>query len=140
MLKHPVAVILAAALTLPVLAQSPELKKVPARYTSPASGSEMYLAYCASCHGTKGLGDGPVAAHLKNPLPDLTTLAKQNKGIFPAQRVAQVIQGEVGVKTHGLQTMPVWGPVFLSLNNREAPAVRIRVSNLAKHLEGLQAK
>ena len=140
MLKHTARFLLATALALPALGQQAEVKKVPARYTSPASGSDMYLAYCASCHGPKGLGDGPVAAHLKNAIPDLTTLSKQNKGVFPTQRISQVIQGEVGVKTHGLQDMPVWGPVFLRLNNSEAPAVRVRVSNLAKHIEGLQAK
>lgn len=132
--------ILASALALPVLAQDPAIKKVPARYTSPSSGPEMYLAYCASCHGPKGLGDGPVAEHLKVAVPDLTTLAKRNQGAFPTQRVSQVIRGEVGVKTHGLQDMPVWGPVFLSMNNSQEPVVRIRVANLAKHLESLQAK
>ena len=130
----------ATTLALPVLAQDPAIKKVPARYTSPASGSEMYLAYCASCHGTKGLGDGPVAMHLKTPVPDLTTLAKQNQGVFPKAHIAKVIQGEVSLKTHGLQNMPVWGPVFLSLNNSQEPVVRIRVSNLADHIESLQAK
>ena len=130
--------ILASALALPVLAQNPAIKRVPARYTSPASGSEMYRAYCASCHGITGLGNGPVAAHLKGAVPDLTTLAKQNKGVFPKAHVSQVIQGEVGVRTHGLQEMPVWGPVFLSLNNSQEPVVRIRVSNLANHIESLQ--
>ena len=140
MSNHAAVLILATALTLPALAQAPDIKKVPARYTSPASGTEMYRAYCASCHGSKGLGDGPVAEHLKIPVPDLTTLAKQNKGAFPTLRVSQVIRGEVGVKTHGLQDMPVWGPVFLSLNNSQEPVVRIRVANLAKHIENLQAK
>jgi hypothetical protein len=32
------------------------------------------------------------------------------------------------------------GLFFLSLNNSQEPAVRIRVSNLAKHIESLQAK
>jgi len=131
---------LATALAWPVLAQTPAIKRVPARYVSPSSGSEMYLAYCASCHGPKGLGDGPVAPHLKTAVPDLTTLSRQNQGNFPTRRVSQVIRGEVGVKTHGLQDMPVWGPFFLSLNNSQEPAVRIRVSNLARHIEGLQAK
>jgi mono/diheme cytochrome c family protein len=130
----------ATLLALPVRAQEPVVKKVPAPYTSPASGSEMYLAYCASCHGTKGLGDGPVAQHLKIAVPDLTTLAKRNQGTFPTARVSQVIQGEVGARTHGVKDMPVWGPYFLSLNASQEPVVRIRVSNLAKHIEGLQAK
>jgi len=139
MLNRTVALLFAAAV-LPALAQSPAIKKVPARYTSPASGSEMYQSYCASCHGPKGLGDGPVAPYLKSAIPDLTTLSKQNQGTFPTLRVSQVIRGEVSVKTHGIPEMAVWGPVFLSLNNSQEPVVRMRVSNLAKHLETLQAK
>lgn len=131
---------LATALALPALAQEPAIQRVPPRYTSPASGPEMYLAYCASCHGAKGLGDGAVAAHLKSAVPDLTTLAKQNKGVFPRAQVLKVIQGEASHQAHGLKDMPVWGPVFLSLNNGQEPVVRIRVSNLANHIESLQAK
>jgi mono/diheme cytochrome c family protein len=134
------ALIVAAALTLPAVAQSPEIKKVPARYTSPASGSEMYHSYCASCHGTKGLGDGPVAPHLKTAIPDLTTLARQNQGVYPAQRVAQVIRGDVGVTSHGVREMAVWGPFFLSMNNSQEPVVRIRVNNLTSYIETMQVK
>lgn len=134
------SLICAAALALPVLAQDPAIRNVPARYTSPASGSEMYLAYCASCHGAKGLGNGPVAAHLKHPVPDLTTLSQRSKGTFPKERVSQVIRGEESADTHGLQDMPVWGPVFRSLNSSQEPVVRMRVANLARHIEGLQAK
>jgi len=132
--------ICAVSLALPVLAQHPAIKNVPARYTSPASGTEMYLAYCASCHGSKGLGDGPVAVHLKHPVPDLTALSQRNKGIFPKEHVSRVICGEESTGTHGLQDMPVWGPVFRSLNSSQEPIVRMRVANLARHLESLQAK
>jgi Cytochrome C oxidase, cbb3-type, subunit III len=134
------ALLLFPALALVALAQDPVITKIPARQTSPVSGSEMYQAYCASCHGPKGLGDGPVAPYLKSALPDLTTLAKQNQGTFPAQRVAQVIRGEVSVKTHGVPEMTVWGPIFLSLDHSQEPMVRLRVSHLTKHIEGLQAK
>ncbi len=140
MSNHVGRIILSTALALPAVAQNPEIKKVPAPYTSPASGAEMYKAYCASCHGAKGVGDGPVAEHLKIPVPDLTTLSKQNKGSFPSLHVFQVIRGEVGARTHGLRDMPVWGPVFLNLNNRQEAAVQVRVSNLAKYIESLQAK
>ena len=140
MSKHAALLFLATALVLPATAQNPDVKKVPARYTSPASGADMYKAYCASCHGLKGLGDGSIAEHLKIAVPDLTTLSKQNKGIFPAAHVAQVIRGEVGLRSHGIQDMPVWGPVFLNLNNRQEAAVHVRVSNLTKYLESLQVK
>lgn len=121
-------------------AQTPVVKRVPARYTSPASGSEMYRAYCASCHGAEGLGNGPVAEHLKLAVPNLTVLARNHQGTFPAARVEQVIRGEVGVKSHGMKDMPVWGPFFLAIDHSQEPVVRIRVANLTRHLEGLQAK
>ena len=51
------------------------VKKVPIQRTSAASGEEMFDAYCAACHGKDGKGNGPAAAELKMPPPDLTTLA-----------------------------------------------------------------
>lgn len=33
-------------------------------------GANLYRAYCASCHGKNGKGDGPVAAALKATVPD----------------------------------------------------------------------
>ena len=35
-------------------------------------GSMLYADQCASCHGTKGQGDGPAARFLSEEVPDLT--------------------------------------------------------------------
>ena len=51
------------------------IKKVPIQRTSAASGEEMFDVYCAACHGKDAKGNGPAAAELKMPPPDLTTLA-----------------------------------------------------------------
>lgn len=132
--------VFASALALSLLAQAPAPKKAPVADASAASGAEMYQAYCASCHGPKGVGGGPVAQYLKTPVPDLTTLSRQNKGAFPTQRVAQVIRGEVDVKTHGIREMAVWGPFFLSQKNTQEAVVHTRVANLSSYLEGIQVK
>ncbi len=34
---------------------------------SATATAPLYTRYCASCHGTQGLGDGPVAAHFTHP-------------------------------------------------------------------------
>jgi mono/diheme cytochrome c family protein len=51
-----------------------EVKHEAAAQTSPASGKEMFLNYCAACHGKDGKGNGPTAPGLK-AAPDLTVLA-----------------------------------------------------------------
>lgn len=117
----------------------PKMKKVPARYITPASGREMFVAYCASCHGNDGKGNGPVASALKDGVPDLAQLSAKNKGSFPEDHVISIIQGRTVTPAHGSMEMPVWGPVFLNLDNQSEAVVQQRARNLAKYIESLQA-
>ena len=79
------------------------------------SGKREYESHCATCHGVSGKGDGPRAAVLPIRPADLTMLAQRNGGIFPAERVAGIIDGRLSteVVAHGDRTMPVWGITFL---------------------------
>ena len=43
-----------------------------------ASGKEMYAKHCKSCHGAKGMGDGPKAATLKTFSGDFSCAAFQS--------------------------------------------------------------
>jgi len=121
-------------------AQQPSVKRGPAPRTSAASGPDMYVAYCASCHGKDGKGGGPAASALKTPPPDLTTLAQRNNGKFPSDHVYQIIRGDVNMPAHGNKEMPVWGPVFLAMSAAHPAQVQMRLTNLAKYLESLQQK
>jgi mono/diheme cytochrome c family protein len=116
------------------------LKHVPITVTSPASGVQMYKAYCAVCHGVDGTGNGPAAEALKTPPANLTMLSKNNGGTFPALKVANTIRGGVSVTAHGSQEMPVWGPLFWKVSGGHEGEVQQRVSNLTKYIESLQAK
>lgn len=40
-------------------------------------GKEMYNKHCKSCHGTKGLGDGPKSAMMKTEMPSFANKAFQ---------------------------------------------------------------
>jgi mono/diheme cytochrome c family protein len=71
------------------------VKRVPAPYTRASSGKNMYLAYCASCHGKDGKGNGPAASALKSVPTDLTQLAASNRGRFPENHVTQTCQSGV---------------------------------------------
>jgi hypothetical protein len=58
-----------------------------------------------------GKGEGPVAAALRAPPPDLTTIARRY-GRFDERAVAAAIDGRRAVAAHGSREMPVWGAVF----------------------------
>jgi len=57
--------------------------KVPAKYqtmknpvapaTDAAIGKSLYTKHCKSCHGSKGLGDGPKAAEMDGDLGDFSS-------------------------------------------------------------------
>jgi mono/diheme cytochrome c family protein len=109
-------------------------------------GKQDYDANCAVCHGPAGKGDGPYAAKLKLPMPDLTVLAKNNGGVFPSARVFNLIDGRDEVQGHGPRDMPVWGEDYLakaprgeSVGNREG-YVRGRILSLIDYMNRLQAK
>jgi mono/diheme cytochrome c family protein len=117
-----------------------EVKRVPAPMTSPAAGKEMFKAYCASCHGEKGKGDGPAAGALKTPPADLSQMAKNNGGKFPVDRVSSILRGQASVTAHGNRDMPVWGPVFWQMSHGHETEVQQRIVNLTHYLDSLQEK
>lgn len=137
------AILIALALCVISVAQQntpTKVRKVPAPYTEPSAPAQMYKAYCASCHGLEGKGDGPAASALKAPATDLTQLSKKNGGQFPSARVSSVLSGTADLAAHGSEEMPVWGPVFRKMGNDNAAHARLRVSNLTKYLESMQTK
>ena len=105
------------------------------------SGEDLYRFYCASCHGRSGQGDGPVALALKEAPPDLRLLARNNKGVFPRQRVESLVANDGTLRTpaHGSLEMPVWGPIFRGLDASDVMAT-IRISNVVQHIESIQER
>lgn len=80
---------------------------------STAVGKATYGTYCASCHGVDLNGKGEIAATLSSNPTDLTRLTEKNDGVFPLERLTQVVDGRVDVAAHGPREMPVWGDLFL---------------------------
>jgi len=123
------------------LARAQNIKQVPAKMTSASSGSEMYRAYCASCHGVSGKGDGPAAMALKKVPTDLTLLAQHNGGKFNDLSVIVAIKGDTVIPSHGSLDMPVWGQVFRSsVSHGDQADVQLRISNLTDYIRSLQVK
>jgi mono/diheme cytochrome c family protein len=121
-------------------AQDKPAVKEPAPTDTAASGKQTYTHYCASCHGANARGDGPAAFVLKTPPPDLTTLAKRHGGKFPYEYVFDVLRFGTRIASHGSSDMPIWGPIFGSLDGYDEVEVRKRVKNLSDFLASLQQK
>jgi mono/diheme cytochrome c family protein len=120
------------------LAQRPSQETQPPRQDY-NSGEYLYRAFCASCHGSRGRGDGPVAGMLRVAPPDLTSIARRNGGSFPRDRVLASIDGRQAVRGHGSAEMPVWGDVLKRTEGQNETVVRSRLAALVSHLESLQS-
>lgn len=133
-------VVLAAALRF--TAQDAPVK-IPLTPTRANDGQQMYVEYCAPCHGLDGRGHGPRASALKIVPSDLSILSKNNKGTYPAKHVVAVLKYGLKTGTHGASAMPLWGPALQqaehSSGGRQETAT-LRIVNLARYIESLQAK
>jgi hypothetical protein len=62
--------------------------------------------------------------------------------VFPGDRVEAAVTNGLGadpLQAHGTPEMPVWGPVFRSLDPSDA-RVQVRIANLIAYLDAIQAK
>jgi mono/diheme cytochrome c family protein len=73
------------------------------------TGRIEFLSKCATCHGADGKGDGPFSSKLKTKPPNLTTLAKRNKGVFSRRAVYDAVDGRKATGSHRIAEMPIWG-------------------------------
>lgn len=129
-----IAVVLMPGLFNPAQAQAP----APAGY----SGAQLYRTYCASCHGPRGQGDGPVASSLKVEVPDLTRISAR-QGRFPADQIRKIIDGRTTLPPHGTRDMPVWGWAFQSLSPDDArnePRIQALIDSLTEYLRSIQQR
>jgi mono/diheme cytochrome c family protein len=102
-------------------------------------GQDLFLTYCASCHGTTGRGNGPAAEELRTRPADLTQFAKHNGGIFNGARIHSIVDGRA-VKAHGTMEMPVWGDAFKWREGLPEDAIRARIEALVRYLETIQER
>ena len=102
--------------------------------------AQVFRTYCASCHGATARGDGPMAGELRKTPPDLTKYTRRNGGVFPAERLRQIIDGR-GVPAHGSREMPVWGDAFRSAREGLSPeAAKARIDAVVRYLEAIQER
>jgi mono/diheme cytochrome c family protein len=126
----------AALAAMPVRAA----EKATIEAAAAARGQVTFGRYCVSCHGKAARGDGPLAADLRVPVPDLTTLSARNGGSFPYDHVVEIIKNGEKVKGHGSADMPAWGDAFKRTSGIGTPNVDTAIRNLARYVESLQRR
>ena len=105
-------------------------------------GAAFFATNCASCHGAGGQGDGAFSADLAAKPVDLTLLARQNGGSFPAARALSYIYGDPE-QGHLARVMPQSGGVMaddlvpLEVDVVLTPTPRVLAALLA-YLESIQ--
>jgi len=106
------------------------------------NGKQMYVNYCAPCHGVEGKGNGPAAAALKRQPANLAALSRNNGGKFPSTHIASVLEFGAANPSHGTAEMPAWGPMLGSVDTatNDANVRALRISNLSRYLQSLQQK
>ena len=69
--------------------------ELPTRPVDVAAGRRLYVKNCASCHGDRGMGDGPAAPGM-NPAPPAVGSAEQMHDVSPALMYRVVTVGIAG--------------------------------------------
>ena len=104
------------------------------------AGSYAYRTYCATCHGTDGKGEGPLAGSLRFNPPDLSLLSKRNGGEYPAEKIHRIVDGRKPLPGHGGPDMPIWGDAFRNAETGYDDAkVKEKISSVVEYLHTLQA-
>lgn len=127
-----IAALMFAVLTLGVHAQGPVAREPMIQKTT--VGAELFKFYCSNCHGNDARGR-PATSSMRAPAADLTALAINNGGMYPRERVREIISNGTG--SHRAKDMPVWGTIFRALEPNDA-MVEVRIDNLVKYIESLQ--
>ena len=105
------------------------------------SGEELFMRYCAACHGTDARGTGPVARTMNKRVPDLTRLVADPRDEFPAQAIRDAIDGRSMAISHGTRQMPVWGYEFWVEEGADVVAernAREMINRIVAYLESIQ--
>lgn len=127
-----------------IFAGSPNYSVIAQQPATPSdsvsSGRILYHQMCASCHGEDARGHGPVARELKTPPSDLTVLAKRQGGKFPYDDVLMVLLVGTNVPAHGSSDMPIWGPIFKTVDKNDKRLVLERIKYLSDYLASIQKK
>ena len=82
-----------------------------------------------------------MAQYLRIPPADLTLIQRRNRGTFPSEKVAKMIDGRQAVRAHGPSDMPVWGDALArSPIVADDQAIETKIRTLVTFLASIQQR
>ena len=136
---HFKSTILAAILGLGMVSVTPAVAQQNGAQAGDL-GEQLYITYCATCHGESAGGAGSLSGLLNVDVPDLRTLSANNNGEFPMLEVIHAIDGRAGVRGHE-NPMPLFGEMFFSEKFGPYGAeafIRGQMLSIALYIESIQ--
>jgi len=136
------ALVLSACCCTCALAQDSDVYH-PAGAENPVSGKQDFMNHCAPCHGNDGKGNGPELKVLPDIHPsDLTNITLKNGGVFPREKVADMVDGRKAIPSHKRFDMPFWGVNFQQEGKEFTPEseakAKARIDALVNYVESIQ--
>jgi mono/diheme cytochrome c family protein len=132
----------------PAFAQDEDEAPTPEAWPSPTAqqietGKADFNKHCAPCHGENAKGHGPELKVIPGIKPaDLTRITANNGGVFPAQQIADTIDGRKKIPSHLRFDMPFWGVNFQEQGKEFTPQseelAKKRIQGIVDYIETLQ--
>jgi mono/diheme cytochrome c family protein len=108
-------------------------------------GRAAFQDNCASCHGGRAQGDGPMAVIVRSGVPNLRELSFRNGGSFPEEHVVRVIT-RISDLHADIVAMPDFGAMltgtptkYTSPDGREIQT-DAKVIAITRYLESIQTQ
>ena len=108
-------------------------------------GKADFDEYCSGCHGSNGTGNGANDKTIPGVKPtDLTRIAARNGGVFPANEVADAIDGKKPLPSHQRFDMPFWGGNCQASGKESSPAsaarAKARIDMIVSYIKTMQVE
>ncbi len=103
------------------------------------NGQDEFISNCAPCHGEDGRGNGHMDGTLVKAPSDLTNITKRNLGLFPSDKIADIIAGRKARAAHQSFQMPKFLGRFRQFEGKRGfDQAELKIQAIVRYLRSVQ--